>query len=67
MNDELAAILQKQHDQMMVLEAQLNALVAENERLRRETDLHLDFRLPEKFDGTDSVIKFEIVCNKDQV
>ena len=53
MNNELAAMLKKQHDQMMVLEARLNALVAENERLRRETDLHLDFRLPEKFDGTD--------------
>ena len=53
MNDELAATLKNQHDRMVAMEAQLNILVAENERLKRETDRHFDFRLPEKFDGTD--------------
>ena len=53
MNDELAATLRNQHDRMVAMEAQLNILVAENERLKRETDRHFDFRLPEKFDGTD--------------
>ena len=53
MNNELAATLKNQHDRMVAMEAQLNILVAENERLKRETDRHFDFRLPEKFDGTD--------------